>query len=242
MLARGAKFYDRNFAQQTDLRRYGPYARHKRRILLDMLSHLSFSTVLDAGCGQGLLLADLCRAYSHIQAHGVDISPTGLDIARQNAPNAFIEPADLMALPRSRRYDLVISDDVLEHIADDRTALHNLAAVTGRYLLVGTVQGRMRPIEPEAFGHVRNYRYGEIVSMIEAEGLSILRVTEWGWPFYSPLFRDVASFVKARGTSGAYGPGRRLIATCLYLLYNLNSHQKGDAIFVLAQTNQPQDL
>ena len=43
--------------------------------------------------------------------------------------------------------DLVVCSEVLEHIPDDLAALRNIAQMTSKYLVVSTVQGRMRPFE-----------------------------------------------------------------------------------------------
>jgi hypothetical protein len=82
---------------------------------------------------------------------------------------------------------LVICSEVLEHIPDDIAAIRNLAAMTGRYLVVTTVQGRMRRFEAGEVGHVRNYAYGELVHKIRAAGLRISTTIEWGFPVYTHL-------------------------------------------------------
>jgi len=133
--------------------------------------------------------------------------------------------------------DLDVCSEVLEHIPDDLLALQNLKKMTGKYLLVSTPQGKMREFEKEV-GHVRNYTPGELVMKIESSGFKILSVVEWGFPFYSPLYRNFLDMIGSKGTTGEFGLCRKLIAKLIYLVFLLNSSRHGDEIFVLAKINQ----
>ena len=37
---------------------------------------------------------------------------------------------------------------------------------------------------------MRNYARGELVRKLEETGFVVVSVIEWGFPFYSPLYRD----------------------------------------------------
>jgi hypothetical protein len=105
--------------------------------------------------------------------------------------------------------------------------------MTAGHVIISSVQGRMRGFE-EKIGHVRNYRRGELVEKVLRAGLSTSRVIEWGFPFYSPLYRDFLSLLGGRGTTGRFGPTRRIISAAIYLLFHLNSTRRGDEIFIVA--------
>ncbi|WP_148219829.1 class I SAM-dependent methyltransferase [Azospirillum sp. B510] len=231
--------YDEGWdSKWTDMRRYGPTGRHLRRIITRLIAALPISTVLDVGCGEGSLI-QMLRPAKPAHYAGADFSESALRIARQRTPDAEFFRLDLTEGALERRFDLVLCTDVVEHIKDDVTAIANLARMTGKYLLVATMQGRMRPYETSV-GHVRNYRHGELQAKIEATGLTIERVVEWGFPFYSPLYRDLLTLTGARGTEGRYGMVRRLITTALYGLFLANRWTRGDYIFVLARRPDPQ--
>ncbi len=66
-----------------------------------MIDHLKPSTVLDFGCGKGLLLKALKDRYPEIAFFGYDPAISGIDVL----------PVD--------RADLVINSDVLEHIPEE---------------------------------------------------------------------------------------------------------------------------
>jgi len=226
--------YDEGWdSKWTDMRRYGPTGRHLRRIVSRIIAGLPVRTVLDVGCGEGSLIQAL-RVGKPATYAGADFSESALRIARQRTPDAEFFRLDLTEGALDRRFDLVVCTDVVEHIEDDETAIANLARMTGRYLLVATMQGRMRPYEI-GVGHVRNYRHGELEAKIRATGLEIERVVEWGFPFFSPLYRDLLTLTGARGTEGSYGPMRRFVTTALYSLFLANRWSKGDYIFVLAR-------
>ncbi|MCS6883456.1 MAG: class I SAM-dependent methyltransferase [Oscillochloridaceae bacterium] len=230
-----AKDYNDLWQVWDEMKRYGPMSRHIRRNILSLVRPLQFDTVLDVGCGQGSLLAEMRREFPRARLYGADFSTSAIRMARWQVPGGTYLVFDLERGNLNHQFDLVICSEVLEHIPDDRAALRHLAAMTGKYLVISTVQGRMRRFETKAVGHVRNYAYGELVGKVEATGLQVRKVVEWGFPFYSPLYRDVLNLTGGRGTSGSFGPTRRLIANLIYVLFTLNSSRIGDEIFVLAE-------
>jgi SAM-dependent methyltransferase len=164
----------------------------------------------------------------------MDLSGKAIDLARRRVPEGKFFAGDLTREPLNDKFDLVICSEVLEHIPDDLAAMRNLARMTGKYLVVSAPQGCMRRFEA-AVGHVRNYAYGELVGKLKQNGFRMVRVIEWGFPFYSPGYRNFLDFMGGRGTEGGFGPGRKLISFALYHLFRLNSSKRGDEIIVLAQ-------
>jgi SAM-dependent methyltransferase len=91
------------------------------------------TTVLDAGCAMGLLVEALRERG--VEAWGIDVS----EYAISQAHESVREHCGVGSLtePLPRRYDLIVSIEVLEHIAKaeaDR-AVGNLCAATDRLLL-----------------------------------------------------------------------------------------------------------
>jgi SAM-dependent methyltransferase len=217
-----------------DMKRYGPFSRHLRRIIKEMLRPMKFESVLDVGCGQGSFLQELQFDFPNIRPYGIDISSTAVELARKRIQNGQFRVVDITSDFLGSRYDLVVCSEVLEHIPDDLRALENLKKMTAKYLLVSAPQGRMRQFESQV-GHVRNYAPGELVDKMKSCGFTIVSIVEWGFPFYSPLYRNFLDLTKSKGTTGEFGTVRKLIAKAVYMLFLLNSHRRGDEIFVLAE-------
>lgn len=217
-----------------DMQRYGPVSRHQRRIIAALLDALRFDSVLDVGCGEGSLLAFLHSRYSCDRMAGLDIAGPAIERARRTFPPAHYFTGDMASLPPEERFDLITCIDVVEHVENDVELLRGMAAVCSGFVLCVTVQGEMRPGERE-IGHVRNYGRGELQAKMLQAGLTPIRTVEWGFPFYSPLFRSIVATSRSEPLSyGTYGMGRRLICHSLYSLFLLNSWGRGDKIFVLA--------
>ncbi len=78
-------------------------------------------SVLDVGCGGGLLCEPLARLGATVT--GIDPAPTNIEVARLHAARSGLEIAyeqtqveDLVAA--GRRFDIVLAMEVVEHVAD----------------------------------------------------------------------------------------------------------------------------
>lgn len=221
-----------------DMQRYGPIHRHHRRIFSELLRRIprgEIATIADVGCGEGSNLYHLSREFPQARLFGFDVSRTAIRRARATVSAEFAI-LDVQTSSVDRQFDLVISSDVIEHIPDDQGALRNMYRMTGKYALIATVQGRMREFE-RSIGHIRSYDYGELQRKMHAAGYTVLETVEWGFPLYSPLYRDLFNLSpQAEQTShGSYSPAKRLLCQLLYGLFALNSARRGDIIFVLAR-------
>lgn len=84
-------------------------------------------TVLELGCGTGLILEKVAAIAEHAQ--GIDISPGML--ARARARGLDVQEGDLLQLPfESESFDLVYSFKVLAHIEEIDRALEEARRVT----------------------------------------------------------------------------------------------------------------
>jgi ubiquinone/menaquinone biosynthesis C-methylase UbiE len=190
------------------------------------------------GCGEGSMLVALAQAHPGAALAGVEISENAVALAQRGLPDADISALDVAAAKLNKTFDLVVCADVVEHIADDQAALNNMAAMTasGGAVVVATLQGRMRRFETD-IGHMRNYGKGELAAKMTAAGLKVDKVVEWGFPFYSPLYRDLLETIGNRGTMGAFGTVKKLLSHLIYTVFLLNSARRGDYIFVRARKN-----
>ncbi len=216
-----------------DLQRFGPVHRHSTEDLLETVSSLNVRTVLDVGCGSGDNLEALASTGRY-ELTGADVSAQALNIAHERAPAARLEVLNVERETLPDRFDLVISLQVIEHLLDDVSALRNMASMATHYVYVATMQGRMRRSEL-AIGHVRNYSSIELRRKLEIAGLEVIRMSGWGFPFYSPLYRSAIEWLPGGPPSGTMSPLSRVIAAGLYHLYRLNLPGRGDVISALAR-------
>jgi magnesium-protoporphyrin O-methyltransferase len=107
-----------------------------RHLLLSYLpTDLSGQRVLDAGCGTGVLAADLARRGAHVVA--IDLSPTLVDLARERIGNDFgagsieFRSGDMLD-PALGEFDHVVCMDSMIHYhhLDIAEAMSKLAART----------------------------------------------------------------------------------------------------------------
>jgi 2-polyprenyl-3-methyl-5-hydroxy-6-metoxy-1,4-benzoquinol methylase len=94
------------------------------------------TTVLDAGCAMGFLVEALRERG--VEAWGIDVSEHAISQVHESVAG-YCEVGSLTD-PFPRRYDLIVSVEVLEHIppAEANAAIANLCAATDRLLLSTT--------------------------------------------------------------------------------------------------------
>ena len=101
-----------------------PWFLNRRRLIRGLVrrfaSHLVRPRVLDAGSGTGVNLAEYANLGCAI---GIELDPVAAAI-NVGRGNQRVAVGDLLRLPFGDAiFDLVISTDVIEHIADDVAAL-----------------------------------------------------------------------------------------------------------------------
>ena len=109
--------------------------------------------VLELGCGSGTGIfetADVCQEISGVRWYGLDLniravaaasSRSNLRESRSNKKAVCFLTADLSALPfPDRCFDLLLCTEVLEHIADPKVVIAEMARITtrGGYVLITT--------------------------------------------------------------------------------------------------------
>jgi len=109
---------------QSPLRFSGPrnYLRRDVRSVMRRLIPKD-ARVLEAGVGNGQLLADLPNA----SRHGIDVLPEAVEVARARDPNMTVEQADALTFSPNERYDAIICDRLCHSIPDVQKLLSNLA-------------------------------------------------------------------------------------------------------------------
>ena len=139
------------------------------------------ATVFDVGCSTGYLLEDLRTLLPSGRLVGFDLIYSGLKKASANIPNALILQADACHLPTPDcSADVLVSANLLEHVADDSEAL----AEFWRVLRPGSRAVIVVPLSPGTYdyydrylNHQRRYRHGELAEKARNVGFTVIEDT-----------------------------------------------------------------
>lgn len=217
-----------------DMQRLGPVHRRQTEALLKLIAKLNVQTVLDVGCGSGDNLAALAQSMPQLELSGADVSPEALALAAQRVQRASLRELDVQREHLSQTFDLVMAIQVVEHLADDTSALCNMALMAESWVLVTTMRGHMRQSE-KSIGHLRNYSDQDLREKAKTAGLEVVDIFGWGFPFYSPLYRTVVEWLPGGPPQGKIGSKQQALANVLYHLYSLNIPRCGDVVTMLAR-------
>jgi SAM-dependent methyltransferase len=179
----------------------------RRRILLAMAAATAprgdASSILDLGCGTGGITAALANQFG---TRGIDRDPHAIELARTRFPHLefrVAEPGDPVADELIGESDLVVSSDVMEHIADDRAFLdHIIAALSPGARILLTVPAHPELWSPHdvALGHHRRYTANTLRTVWDGRP-----VTPEFFSFFNsrlfPLARASRAISQIRGSS-----------------------------------------
>lgn len=88
-------------------------------------------SILDVGCGEGLVMKKIREKYDDINITGLDISKENLDISKILNPDAKLVLGDIYSLPfENNSFDLVICTEVLEHLKGPNKGLKEIRRVS----------------------------------------------------------------------------------------------------------------
>ncbi|GAB4277304.1 MAG: hypothetical protein Kow0056_08630 [Coriobacteriia bacterium] len=87
-------------------------------------------SILEVGCGQGWLTAQIAQALPSARVVGLDIRPQAIEYARSLCATAEFLVGDGAALPfNDSEFDLVVCSEVLEHVEDPQSVLDEMDRV-----------------------------------------------------------------------------------------------------------------
>jgi 2-polyprenyl-3-methyl-5-hydroxy-6-metoxy-1,4-benzoquinol methylase len=86
---------------------------------------LAGQSVIDVGCGNGMLLKFLSENFKLSAQAGMEYAEAALEVARKLHPDPEYIVHDIN-MPCSKRYDAVICTEVIEHILHPKKAFRNL--------------------------------------------------------------------------------------------------------------------
>jgi SAM-dependent methyltransferase len=223
------KLYNEKWSMLVDMHLWGPHQRYRQALTSDILATISSlkspSTVLEVGCGIGIISQLIAQRFPTASVRGIDFSEEGINIAKamwdfQNLE--FTHELDSVSL--NQKWDMVCAFEVLEHVEDWQTLLMRMVNVAEKYICLSFPTGRMRPHEV-SLGHVRNFKKGEVENFLEQHGFVATQLYYAGFPFLNPLYRNLQQLLLGKESSsnsyitGKYGLSQKVISHILYFVF-----------------------
>ncbi len=238
---RNLDYYARLTKGRSDYWRYMPAPRMRvDTILRDLVRH-SPASVIDIGCGDGSLLAQIHRVLPQARLAGVDLSPTQVAQNSELMPEIAWYAADAESAPLTGAgvFDAVVASEIVEHLGDPARFLRNIRSLAAPHavLLLTTQSGRVGTTE-RFVGHVRHFSAGDMSALLATSGWNPEKVWNAGFPFHD-LSKRIAN-LRPRQTMSAfgereYGAPQRFVSGVLRLLFHLNSTSRGAQLYAVAR-------
>ncbi len=191
------EFYENYWGGKNDYKLYSLgniWFDTRIRSLLKRIRTARIRTVIDVGCGDGAKTYLLSRELPYAKVKGIDFTEAGIAYAvgHYALPNLTFEAGDAKDIREDA--DMITCFECLEHIKDWEDVIQNFVRCRPRYIMISAPTGRMREYE-KAFGHVRNFKKGQIEAYMSANGYRTLIASYGGFPLYSPILRDLRQIV-----------------------------------------------
>ncbi len=122
--------------------------------------------IADIGCGEGVWLDQFAKFTAKENVFGSDLDPESLAIARQNS---HLDPHNIVESPAEKlpwadnSFDIVFSNEVLEHVNDDRQSVAEAMRVLvpgGKFIVFTPNRGW--PFETHGMFWKEKYYWGNI--------------------------------------------------------------------------------
>ncbi|MFL5860607.1 MAG: class I SAM-dependent methyltransferase [Solirubrobacteraceae bacterium] len=154
------------------------------RTLDELFARAAPASVLDVGCGEGVLTERWADRIAPGQVVGVDLEDPKLaaEWSGRQRPNLAFTAMEVERLEfADDQFELVAATEVLEHVAEPDRALAEMARVAGRYLLVSVPHEplwRVLNMARGAYvrqlgntpGHLNHWTRGSFVSLLGRYG------------------------------------------------------------------------
>lgn len=169
----------------------------RRRRILRQLRDVTPCSVMEIGCGAGMLLQELSARGFSCQA--LESSPQARDLIRKTCAKTGqdIVVHDADSPDWCGRFPLVMAFEVLEHIEHDQEAMRAWAswlAPGGTLLMSVPAHQRLWSAADEWAGHYRRYSRQGLLHVLETAGLVVEHVECFGFPL-----GNLTEQIQARG-------------------------------------------
>ncbi|MEE3471746.1 MAG: class I SAM-dependent methyltransferase [Butyrivibrio hungatei] len=207
--------------------KYKTNTRYQRYLVKKLVKKMDVNNVFsvcDIGCGEGLNTVLFLEDFPNANVLGIDLSDAGIKYAKAHFGDEerlkFLCGNILDFDLDSNKFEVVTAFEVLEHIEDWKCLAKAMTVASKKYIIVSSPVGKMRAYEKK-HGHYRNFKKGELEQFFKENGFSCIACFYAGFPFWSPITRDLLNLVpgdatKAQENMTVFG---KCISVILYYLF-----------------------
>jgi SAM-dependent methyltransferase len=184
-------------------------------------ARLASERVVEIGCGDGALLAELSRRGFGRTLAGFDISEAALELARGRAVPRVerLEAFDGARLPAADgAFDVAVLSHVIEHVPEPVPLLREAARVAKALVVEVPLERNLSGVragkreESESIGHLDALDRAAVRTMAQSAGLRIEA------ELLDPLSRDVHTFFSESAAGRARGLAKAAVRRSLFRL------------------------
>ena len=136
------------------------YGQDRRLAMVRRFVDLEGARILDVGCGVGTYVRRF-RAFSD-DVHGIEVEPDRVTEASAELPNIVLAVGEALPYPDDH-FDLVFSNEVIEHVDDDRATAAEMVRVTKPGgAIVAFAPNRLYPFETHGAYIGKRYVFGNM--------------------------------------------------------------------------------
>lgn len=151
----------------------------RRRIVFDWLRRIAppaaHPRILDIGCGTGFNIEQL-QSMGYHRVVGLDLSSEAIGFCRSRQLRSVVQGDATRAPFKDRSFDVILALDLIEHVADDVTAIRGLSSILapGGSLVIFTPAFQfLWSRQDEISHHFRRYTARELKHKLTHAGLAI---------------------------------------------------------------------
>jgi 2-polyprenyl-3-methyl-5-hydroxy-6-metoxy-1,4-benzoquinol methylase len=163
--------------------------------LEELFSQAAPSSLLDVGCGEGVLVQRWARARPDSRVVGIDLEEASIQTgwAEHSAPNLEYRVMEAANLPfAAGEFELASAIEVLEHVRDPEHTLAEMARCASRHLLVSVpreplwrmlnmARGAYWPALGNTPGHLNHWSRRSFVDLLSRHGEVVEARSPFPW-------------------------------------------------------------
>jgi SAM-dependent methyltransferase len=185
--------WDALWASDAETFSVGPSTMSRLRVALPLLQEYGRAggSLLDVGCGTGLLVTKASKLATFDRLVGVDVSERPLVLARAACPGARFQVLDVCQAALDERFELITCMMTLDLVPNEEAAARNIAAMLepGGHVIVVVQHGAAFRSELDERYGVRRHDAASLTSALAPHGLVPVRLFSWGFPLFSLYYR-----------------------------------------------------